>query len=290
MSKKRYKLTNDLLFKAVFGRDEEPSKQLLMHLLNALLERKGTEKITAIEHKNPFSIREKEDEKEVIFDIKVKLMNGQYVDIEMQVNAGKIYRKRSLFYWSKLHSEQEMRGNDYVEVHKSICINIVDSLCIYESEKNHNVFKVLEVNEHFLLDDDLEIHYFQLPKIHDIIMTDEGYKSWMFFIKNLGDQEQDEMINELVEREDVFKMAYEEYSKISADDLVRERIEAHEKYLMDQRTRERIAHEEGIEQGVNKTKIEMVQKALEKGLSIEDIADLTGLSVEEIKQIGHAHT
>jgi predicted transposase/invertase (TIGR01784 family) len=116
----------------------------------------------------------------------------------------------------------------------------------------------------------------------------------MFFIKNLGDHEQDEMINELVEREDVFKMAYEEYSKISADDLVRERIEAHEKYLMDQRTRERIAHEErmerGIEQGVNKTKIEMAQKALEKGLSIEDIADLTGLSVEEIEQIGHAHT
>jgi predicted transposase/invertase (TIGR01784 family) len=187
-----------------------------------------------------------------------------------------------------------MRGNDYVEVHKSICINIVDSLCIYESEKKHNIFKVLEVNEHFLLDDDLEIHYFQLPKIHDIIVTDEGYKSWMFLIKNLGDQEQDEMINELVEREDVFKMAYEEYSKISADDLVRERIEAHEKYLMDQRTRERIAHEEGmergIEQGVNKTKIEMAQKALEKGLSIEDIADLTGLSVEEIEQIGHAHT
>ena len=108
----------------------------------------------------------------------------------------------------------------------------------------------------------------------------------MFFIKNLGDQEQDEMINELVEREDVFKMAYEEYSKMSADDLVRERIEAHEKYLMDQRTRERIAHEEGV----NKTKIEMAQKALEKGLSYEDIADLTGLSVEEIKQIGHANT
>jgi len=145
-------------------------------------------------------------------------------------------------------------------------------------------------------------------------MTDEGYKSWMFFIKNLGDQEQDEMINELVEREDVFKMAYEEYSKISADDLVRERIEAHEKYLMDQRTRERIAHEEGMErgieqgiergieqgiergiergikQGINKSKIEMAQKALKKGLSYEDIADLTGLSVEEIKQIDNANT
>ncbi len=112
----------------------------------------------------------------------------------------------------------------------------------------------------------------------------------MFFIKNLGDQEQDEMINELVEREDVFKMAYEEYSKISADDLVRERIEAHEKYLMDQRTRERIAREEGMERGVNKTKIEMAQKALKKRLSIEDIADLTGLSVEEIKQIGNTNT
>ncbi len=102
------------------------------------------------------------------------------------------------------------------------------------------------------------------------------------------------MINELVGREDVFKMAYEEYSKISGDDLLRERIEAHEKYLMDQRTRERIAYEKGIEEGieqvVNKTKVEMAQKALKMGLSPEDIADLTGLSVEEIKQIGHAHT
>ena len=102
---KKYPLTNDLLFKAVFGRDDETSKYLLKELLNALLHLEGSNKIKDLTHKNPFSIVSSYAEKETIFDIKVELDNGEQVDIEMQVEATYAYRKRSLFYWARMHSE-----------------------------------------------------------------------------------------------------------------------------------------------------------------------------------------
>jgi len=146
---KRYPLTNDLLFKAVFGREEEQSKYLLKSLLNALLHLEGNKQIKTLTHKNPFSIVDSYTEKEIIFDIKVELDNGDQVDIEMQVQANGTYRKRSLYYWAKLHSEQALKGQDYEEVVKSICINIVDAKCLHESKKAHNFFQVIDCNEHF---------------------------------------------------------------------------------------------------------------------------------------------
>lgn len=43
--------------------------------------------------------------------------------------------------------------------------------------------------------------------------------------------------------------------------------------------------EEGIEQGIEKEKIEIVKKALQKGLDIETIRELTDLSIETIKEL-----
>ena len=102
LQEKKYPLTNDLLFKAVFGQENEKSKYLLKELLNALLHLQGEQRIKELIHRNPFSIAESYTEKETIFDIKVVLENGDQVDIEMQVEAKQSYRKRSLFYTRKL--------------------------------------------------------------------------------------------------------------------------------------------------------------------------------------------
>jgi len=48
---------------------------------------------------------------------------------------------------------------------------------------------------------------------------------------------------------------------------------------------EEIAMEKGMKKGKIEGKIEIVKKALKKGYAIEEIADLTGMSVEEIKKL-----
>ena len=43
--------------------------------------------------------------------------------------------------------------------------------------------------------------------------------------------------------------------------------------------------EQGIKKGISKGKEEIVKKLIEKKMSIEDIAEITGLSIERIEQL-----
>ena len=43
--------------------------------------------------------------------------------------------------------------------------------------------------------------------------------------------------------------------------------------------------EEGIKEGIKEEKVGNAKKMIEKGMSIEDICDITGLSEEEIKRL-----
>ena len=283
---KQYPLTNDLLFKAVFGQETEESKYLLKEMLNAILHLEGDKRICELTHKNPFTIVESYTEKETIFDIKVVLDNKEQVDIEIQVNASAVFRKRSLFYWANLHSTQPLRGQEYEEVVKSICINIVNSTCIHESNQLHNIFKVLDNEEHFELCDDLEIHYFQLPNIYAIMNKGEfnDEEAWMLLIREAG-RGNDKLIHTLIDKKEVLKMTYDAYNKINNDDLMREKLEAHHKYLMDKSNDLCEARREGEKVGLERGRIEIAKKMLVVGLSPEIIAASTGLSPEEIQKL-----
>ncbi|WP_347489609.1 PD-(D/E)XK nuclease family transposase [Desulfoscipio sp. XC116] len=61
---------NDLVFKALFAREEPRSRIILIDLLNSLLGLCGDEKIISITHLNPFNYKEYPDDKSSILDIK----------------------------------------------------------------------------------------------------------------------------------------------------------------------------------------------------------------------------
>ena len=80
---KFFGLTNDFLFKAVFG--QEGNKKLTICLLNALLQLEGLKQIKEIEILNPFNIQNYKEDKLSILDTKVKDATGNSYNIEMQV-------------------------------------------------------------------------------------------------------------------------------------------------------------------------------------------------------------
>lgn len=61
------------------------------------------------------------------------------------------------------------------------------------------------------------------------------------------------------------------------------------KYILDEEAKlvdaKRHAKQEGIEQGEERKEIKLVQRMLEKGYSVENIADLLGISVERVIDI-----
>ena len=117
--------------------------------------------------------------------------------------------------------------------------------------------------------------------------------NWMRFLaaRTKGEMEMH------AKNDDEIKEAYDYLQVISKDREKRMVYEARQAWLMDQRTREKIAREEGIQKGIQEGIQEGMQKGIEKeklntaknllslGMSIVDIAKVTGLKVEEIEKL-----
>jgi hypothetical protein len=137
--------------------------------------------------------------------------------------------------------------------------------------------------------------YCENEKGEKFIVVDEletRFDKWLYVIRNLN--RLDKVPDKLRER--VFEKLFEtaEIAKFTPDQI--RSYEDSLKYYRDLKNSLDTAKEEGIEigvgkgieLGVEKGKLEIAKKALEKGISIEDIVDLTGLSreqVEKLKQI-----
>ncbi len=113
-------------------------------------------------------------------DIKIRLKNGENIDIEMQNLWLSDFTKRSLFYWSEMFTEDFKKGEDYWQLNKCIAINIVNQP-FQLSRKMHSVFKILETEEYTLLDEALEIHFLDLTKIPQKAKT--ALENWLLFIE-----------------------------------------------------------------------------------------------------------
>ena len=65
--------------------------------------------------------------------------------------------------------------------------------------------------------------------------------------------------------------------------MIDERIRIQENYDMTMETAIDEAREEGLERGRYEGQLEMIRKMLSKGLSLEVVSDVTGLSLEELE-------
>ena len=69
------------------------------------------------------------------------------------------YPIRSLFYWAELFTEKLKKGDEYSTLVQCIAINILNAPFPL-TNKLHSVYNILEREEHSLLDDAFEIHFF----------------------------------------------------------------------------------------------------------------------------------
>ncbi len=65
--------------------------------------------------------------------------------------------------------------------------------------------------------------------------------------------------------------------------MIDERIRIQENYDMTMDTAIDEAREEGLERGRHEERLELIRKMLSKGLSLEVVSDVTGLSLEELE-------
>ena len=113
--------TNDYVFKKIFGRvgNEELTKDLVENILGRKINNINLEGNTILEPNL-------KDDKVGILDIKAKLDDSIWCDIEIQVAHKENIEKRLLFYWSLMYISEIKKGDDYDVLNKTICIMITD--------------------------------------------------------------------------------------------------------------------------------------------------------------------
>ena len=274
------KLKLDVIFKRVFG--DANNTDIIAAFLSALLEipRKSIEKITL---NNVEITPEYLEQKFSRLDMKMDV-DGKTVNVEMQVNYEPDFRERTLFYWSKLYSDELKTGDEYGSLKRTVCINLIE-FNLFDCEDYHSHFSVMENSRHEVLTDKLAIHFFELKKsrkYHKNSPMDE----WLDLINA-------ETEGDLMEIQN--NTAIPEVNKtiliirnLSGDEKVRQEAYYREKRLHDEATALGHARREGIAEGLEKgraegraegrgeIKQELTRKWLEKGMTEDQIKELLG--------------
>ena len=294
---KLFKITlrNDYAFKRVFGVEE--NKDVLQNLLECILDI-PPETIAGLELLDKEFHKEILTEKLGILDIKLRLKDGTFIDIEIQNVWHRDFAERTLYYWSKMYNEGIKQGQDYTKLPKCITINLIGK-SFNKNKRLHNKYLVLEQDTKEPLVSKLEIHILNLEKAR---LSKEGqFKdnkakrllNWLKFIET-----DDEEVRSMLEQESpMMKKANVAVSVMEMSPRDKWLYDSRMKYENDRASCISEGYRQGILQGEIKGRQEgfvdgAYQKALETAKNllamkfpIENIAKVTGLSIKEVEAL-----
>ena len=278
-----YKLTNDYIFKKIFGAEgnENILKELLISILNI--------PIKEIEILHDVHLeKETEENKEGILDIQATLNNNITVNIEMQVRNEYNMIDRSLYYWSKLYNKSLKKKQNYRDNNRTIAINILD-YNIFEDGPYHEKCMIKRQYNNEIITSDLEIHFIQIPKCKkEKIKTTLDF--WIRFIANIKDKEVEEMKEKISEETwNAVAEVQEQYWRIMEDPEMSAIADLREKAIMDRKFliahAEKQAEERGLEIGLKKGMKEVAKKLKKEKVDLDIIEKTTGLTRKEIEEL-----
>jgi predicted transposase/invertase (TIGR01784 family) len=136
--------------------------------------------------------------------------------------------------------------------------------------------------------DSMEIHFLEIPKLRE----DDGSQlyNWMKFFAATTKEE----FMSVAQTNPAIAEAWGTIIELSGDERIRAIAESREKALMDMRSIRREGlqegREEGLQEGLQKgrqegrqgERVDIAKNLLRKNLSIEDVAEITGLTDEEV--------
>ena len=266
----------DFVFKNIFGSEKHPN--ILISFLNATLKPKDL--ITEVEIKNTDLNKGYIEDKFSRLDVKATTSNNEIINIEIQLKNEYNMIKRSLYYWSKLYSEQLNEGEDYSLLKRTICINILNFKYL-KTRMFHSVYRMKEIHTNEELSDIQEIHFIEIPKLEDGSDEKDMLVAWIEFLKN----PESEKVRSLEMSVDEIREAKDELIKMSNDDTQRELYEMRAKTLRDKISALNEAGRKGIKKGEKNKAIEIAKSLINLGLDKESIAKSTGLDLCEVEKL-----
>ncbi|UTC65321.1 PD-(D/E)XK nuclease family transposase [Treponema sp. OMZ 788] len=284
-------LRNDYAFKRVFGVEE--NKDVLQDLLECILDI-PPESIAELELLDKEFHKELLSEKLGVLDIKLRLKDGTFIDIEIQNRWHFDFPERTLYYWSKMYNEGVKQGQDYTKLPKCITINLIGE-GFNKNKRLHNKYVILEQDTKEPLVSKLEIHILNLEKarlLKEGQCKDNKKKrllNWLKFIET-DDREVRKMLAETCK---VMAKANDKIIVMEMSPKEKWLYDSRMKYEHDRASCISEGYREGVTQGIQKgfadgayqNKLETAKLLKQLGDSSQKIEQVTGLSKEEIEKL-----
>ncbi|MBO3356244.1 Rpn family recombination-promoting nuclease/putative transposase [Clostridium perfringens] len=266
----------DFVFKKIFG--TEKNKPILINFLNAVI--KPTTPIKDVEIKNNDIDKDFLEDKFSRLDVKATTSNKEHINIEIQLKNEYNMIQRTLYYWSKMYSEQIQNRDNYSKLERTVCINILNFKYL-KNDKYHNAYRLKEITSNEELTDLQEIHFIELPKFNEIgnkeyvenVEKMDALEKWLEFLI----EPESNTVRQLELSNEEIKLAKSELYRLSMDSEEREKYNMREKAIYDRISALEGAREEG--------KLEVAKKLLIANVDMDIIVSSTGLSEDELMKI-----
>ena len=272
--------STDWGFKRIFG-----DKELLINFLNSLLE--GERVITDLRYMNNERLAKQKEERKVIYDLYCETDTGEHIIVEMQKRLQEHFKDRTLFYSACSIVEQGIQGNwDYklTPVYGVFFLNFR-----LDTENSDYFCKDVSLVEKYtgkVFSDKLRHIYIELPRfVKTKADCDSIFEYWIYNLTNMKD------LNEISfkERNAIFSRLEEIASRANLSKEERAQYEYEWKINNDFFNcvdyAEKKGRQEGIAEGEQRKNLENAKKMKDKGSSLDFIADITGLTIEEIEKL-----
>ena len=295
----------DFGFKKLFG--TELNKDLLISFLNALFH--GKPEITDLSYMNTEHLGEGIVDRKAVFDVYCQLTDGSRIIVEMQKAEQQYFKDRSIYYSTYPIREQGHKGewNYHLEnVYTVGILNFTFPDGEYPDDSMIHEIKLKDVADNHVFYDKLTFVYLEMPKFNKKEEELETmFDKWMFALTNLArllerpkalqeriftrlfeqaeiahftPDEREEYVASKKEYWDYYSTMKTSFDKGLAEGMEKALAEGMEKGLAE-------GMEKGMEKGLSQRNVEIARSMKAKDYAIGDIADITGLSPEEIEAL-----
>lgn len=277
-------------------------EEIMKSFLNAILEGE-TDRITSVRFENVESPSPGRDQRGVNFDLLCTTVKGEIILIEMQNAPQKFFRTRAAFYVSTILAKQFTRGFKWEEMKEDI--SRIFGIFIM-GENNNWLNKAITRTSVFDRDELVEFwdrnhnFFLSLPdfKLNKKNITTKDI--WLYLFKDLGTMDRidpsvyeraDEGLLKLLEKANVAALTEEEYKQYEASmkrledevDMEKHGFRRGLEQGLEQGRKE--GREQGREEGEHLRSLKIAKELIQDGMPIEKIAQITQLTVEDVKGV-----
>ena len=278
--REEFDLTDFMAFNKIYGQDTEESNQALIALINTVTEDKPGISDTLIKDIDAFDSIEYSNGQYCGFgfDICLESDTGSLFSLQMENEPDEYFTGRCMVYMDSM-----MESSDKLQ--KLIIVLFVAGRNLFkDADSYHNVHIIRDEESGEVPFDKVRVHFIEIDKVDSSKAVSDmtPLERVSLYFRYANDPDKEALLEQLIDSGDkAIVLAENIFKRLTADNWACKKMQIINKYKADLSD----AKEEGIEQGRAAEKKEMVKALKDKGVGVDIIAEVSGLSAKRIESM-----